>query len=128
MRTLTPRKAWTCCSDPMSYVFQRSSVQMMHCSGLVGIRGSAKLANCVAILFSSLGNWSGLLMDADFYLPALRPVPLTRLAFPLGFFLLTGCRIINLHAGAVAQSSENFVASRDYLVPLLQPVGYFDVG
>src|ERR1039458_10264174 len=52
MRTLIPRRAWTCCSDPMSYVFQRFSVQMMHCSGVAEVCASARLANCVAILFS----------------------------------------------------------------------------
>src|ERR1019366_875666 len=75
MRTLIPRRAWTCCSDPMSYVFQRFSVQMMHCSGVAAVCASARLANWVAILFSSLGSWFGLLMDADCRLPALRPVP-----------------------------------------------------
>ena len=38
---------------------------MMHCSGVTEVCGSARLANCVAILFSSLGSWFGLLMDAD---------------------------------------------------------------
>src|ERR1039457_3195817 len=97
MRTMIPRRAWSCCSDPMSYVFQRFSVQMMHCSGVAAVCACARLANWVAILFSSLGSWFGLLMDADCRLPALRPVP-PKL---LGLFLLAGRRVVHLHTGAV---------------------------
>src|SRR5205807_3822959 len=53
MRRFTPRNACTCCSDPMSYVFQRSSAAIMHDSGgarfaVVGIL----ITSAVAIFFS----------------------------------------------------------------------------
>src|ERR1017187_2268001 len=112
MRTLIPPQAGTCCSDPMSYVFQRFSVQMMHCSGVAAVCASARLANCVAILFSSLGSWFGLLMDADCRLPVRRPVP-PKL---LGFFLLAGRRVVNLHGGAVSQGPQHLVTSGDDLL------------
>src|SRR5712672_515291 len=56
MRRLTPRSACTCCSEPMSYVFHRSSAAIMQDSGgaklvVLGIL----ITSAVAIFFS----WSG---------------------------------------------------------------------
>src|SRR5260221_7584067 len=51
MRRSTPRSACTC-SAPMSYVFHKSSVQIMHEDGGATSGASARLAVCVAI-FSS---------------------------------------------------------------------------
>src|SRR5579863_10390916 len=51
MRRFTPRSAWTCCSEPMSYVFQRSSAAIMHDSG--GARVAGVVALVVGILMTS---------------------------------------------------------------------------
>src|SRR5437660_571678 len=49
----TPRRACTCCSEPMSYVFQRSRVEIMHDSGGADTSGrSILMTSAVAILFS----------------------------------------------------------------------------
>src|ERR1700730_9815672 len=56
MRRLTPRSACTCCSDPISYVFQRSSAAIMHDSG------GAKLAVLGILMTSAVAmffSWSG---------------------------------------------------------------------
>src|SRR5262249_45035826 len=54
MRRFTPRRACTCCSDPMSYVFHRSSVQIMHESGADDTAGCEKrITSAVAIFFFS---------------------------------------------------------------------------
>src|ERR1017187_2899167 len=124
MRTFTPRSACTCCSEPMSYVFHRSSVQMMQLSGGAPVCGSVRLTSSVAILcFSSIGSSSGLLIAAGSraFLPAW-PDP-----SELGFFFLGPCRIVDLHARTVAQRPEDFITSGNDLVPFFQAVGYFDV-
>src|SRR3954469_18596303 len=90
MLMFTPRKACTCCSEPMSYVFHRSSVQMMHSAG--GAFSTAEMfSTCVAILLIS----------------SLMPA-LVRLGL---FVFLLRCRVIHLHARAVAQCAKHFIAS-----------------
>src|SRR5271157_573875 len=124
MRTLTPRSACTCCSEPMSYVFQSSSVQMMHPSGGAPVCGSVRLTSSVAILcFSSVGSWSGLPIVADPH--AFLPAPPA--ASGLGLFFLGPGRVVDLDAGSIAQRAENLVAASDDLVPLLQPVCDFNI-
>src|SRR6266702_2678814 len=108
MLILTPRNACTCCSDPMSYVFHRSSVQMMHSAG--GAFSTVDtLSTCVAILLvSSL-------------MPALAPL--------LGLFVfLLGCGVVYLHTGSVLKRAKNFIAAGDDLVAFLETIGHFDIG
>src|SRR5919197_6691534 len=53
MRRLTPRSACTCCSEPMSYVFQRSWVKIMEESGEPDTDGSEMLMTSAVAIFLS---------------------------------------------------------------------------
>src|ERR1039457_178404 len=125
MRTFTPRSACTCCSEPMSYVFHRSSVQMMQFSGGAPICGSARFTSSVAILsFSSIGSSSGLLITADSR--AFLPAPPA--ASGLGLFPLGPCRVVDLHAGSITQCPKYLVSASNDLVAFFEAVGHFDIG
>src|ERR1700722_9425781 len=59
MRRLTPRSACTCCSEPMSYVFQRSSAAIMQdCGGAETDLGCILITSAVAMFFSCSGATS----------------------------------------------------------------------
>src|SRR6266571_7558474 len=60
MRRLTPRNACTCCSDPMSYVFQRSSAAIMHDSGGARVAVVGILRTSAVAMFLS---WSSLTLS-----------------------------------------------------------------
>src|ERR1035438_5060655 len=97
---------------------------MMQSSGGALSCGSVRFTSSVAILcFSSIGRSSGLLMQRIFVpLPPASPA-----ASGLGLFLLGPCRIVDLHAGPVAQRPEDLVAAGNDLVPFFQAVGDLDI-
>src|SRR5436190_21216289 len=55
MRRFTPRKACTCCSEPMSYVFHKSTVEIMDDSGAPDTTGCEIFKTSAAAIFLS---WS----------------------------------------------------------------------
>src|SRR5215471_12849493 len=85
MRRFTPRKACTCCSEPMSYVFQRSSAAIMHDSGGASaeVFGMLVLGMLMTSAVAMFFSWSGATDLSDLLaqllticgLRFLRPIP-----------------------------------------------------
>src|SRR5271165_899884 len=97
---------------------------MMHASGGAPTCGSVRLTSSVAILFfSSIGSGSGLLIVAD----SSAFLPVWPAESGLGFFFLGPCGVVDLHAGSIAQRSENLVATSNNFVPFFQTVRYLNI-
>src|SRR5713101_8239165 len=54
---LMPRRACTCCSDPMSYVFHRSEVEIMQDSGGADTWGCEMLITSAVAMLFSCSDW-----------------------------------------------------------------------
>src|SRR5438876_5805608 len=66
MRRFTPRKACTCCSEPMSYVFHKSTVEIMDDSGAPDTTGCDMFKTSAAAIFLSWSSGDKCPLPSDF--------------------------------------------------------------